>query len=53
VSVADVSAAQQQFDAATQHLVAVEAEPACDRSVCSPAEKLGKASKVQLATIQQ
>jgi hypothetical protein len=49
----DLSAAQKQFDAATSRLVAVEARPACDRSACTPAEKLRKANEVQLATIQQ
>ncbi len=49
----DLSAAQKQFDAATSRLVAVEARPACDRSICSPAEKLRKTNEVQLATIEQ
>jgi hypothetical protein len=53
LSTIDLSAAQKQFDAATSRLVAVEARPACDRSACTPAEKLRKANEVQLATIQQ
>lgn len=53
LSTTDLSAAQKQFDAATSRLVAVEARPACDRSACTPAEKLRKANEVQLATIQQ
>lgn len=52
-SVAGLSVAQKQFDDATQRLVAMEARPACDRKVCSSAEKLRKAHEIQLATIQQ
>jgi hypothetical protein len=53
LSVTSLTAAQKQFDAATQRLVAVEARPACDRKVCSPAEKLRKAHEIQLSIIQQ
>jgi hypothetical protein len=48
-----LSSAQKQFDSATMRLVAVQARPACDKSACSPAEKLRKAHEVQLATIHQ
>jgi hypothetical protein len=53
LSAPDIKAAEEAFHAATMHLLALEAKPACDRELCSPSEKLRKSHQIQLATMQQ